>query len=219
MVEVKTVAIGRIKIDSDPTMLTLNYIKDGKETTLSVDMVEVTAIRPEKVNEVLCNNASNWTFWAAVTEVLFARVKELKNTKESLYAELSLEIRNKALADMVKTTEGGIADQVKVTPAYSNVVRELEEMEVQANLVSRFKEGLSAQRDNLAVLSSNLRASGDSSLGIAPVISFLPKPSEGTDRKTIKLPPPEPTCELIEPESKDPKPRKPFGRPPQTTKH
>jgi hypothetical protein len=177
-----------IVLDTDPTVFSLTWPSvSGEKTELRVDCVELVSIRPEKVNELLMTNASQFMFYAAVGEALLTQVRELRNLKEATYARLDAEHRKKwSEASDGKMTNPAVESKVKTSEDYIQVVSLLEAAEHDSMLVNRVKDALVMQKDNLATLSSNLRAAGDASLGILP-LTTTPSSERGGGR-TLRRP-------------------------------
>jgi hypothetical protein len=170
-----------ISLNFDPTVIKLSYEreKDHVKVSETIDIVDLTTIYPDRINELLCTIPPKAMFWASTSEQVSRHAKELKNSRDSRLAAVSLEIRNHW--DEVrqgKKTEKAIEDLAKSDEEYCRLVAELEQAEFFALQTTRIKEVLQMVSTHLGILSANLRQSGEATLAVVPVIreSYTQRP-------------------------------------------
>lgn len=155
-----------VKLDSDPLRFEVVLPQDdGTERVIQIDVEKDLQIRVDRINDQLCGQPAQETRWAALSETSAARIKELKNQKDTVYAQTSLRLRSELELKGQKVTEGLIDSLTKTDKAYQSVVTALEQMEYHANLLETVHQGYRSQAKMLEVLSNNLRAQGDAVLG------------------------------------------------------
>jgi hypothetical protein len=182
-----------LTLNFDPTYLKFTYERESDHVKIceSVDLMELMTILPERINELLCTVPAKTMFWASISEQVIQHMKELKNNRDSRLGTVSLEIRNKwDEAKQGKKTEKAIEDLSKSDEEYCRLVAELEQAEYFALQTTRVKETLQMVNSNLAILSANLRQSGEPTLSTVPVFKppYAPPPQKAPDA-TLGRPP------------------------------
>ena len=214
-----------ITLTCDPryVAVTAPDFKAGGIAQTEVDLTDLTTIRPERINELLCTVPSQRTWWGSAEGALQQQLKQLKNSMNLRLKTASNEIRNSwNEATNGKRTESAIAEMAAQDKEYIELMAQIEIVEANALLAAHVKDSLSEVNKNLQTLSANMRESAEASLSQVPVIR-LPGPG-GVVEKPQAPRPAQPGPAPVPPYSAPrpqgvpvTRPMRPVSRPPRPT--
>lgn len=169
----------QIKLNEDPTIISLSYQKDSGEITIDLDLSKEFVVSPEEINSKMYTITSEWAKWAAVVDTLTANLQYLKTQKERIATVLSAQFReNWNETTDGKRTENAIRERVETNRDYLEACGLVEEATLQLSYAKTVQEGYSMLQSVLQTLSANLRAAGNFGSPTPAVIETPIPPSE-----------------------------------------